>query len=380
MTSTALVDGLRPFLRWRYPILVLIAVLFSLLHVRHTGGDWQYFVHGSELLFGQHRIPIATRPAGLHLYANYPELQIGPLALILFMPFRLLGSASRAVGVVVLTAMGIALVWYLERFAKSMHAASVQAARFVEFTTLIGGGAVVAGWYAVATKFMHLDDVLVVAFGCLALSATRRGDPRALGIIIGLGVAVKPTALIMLPLVLQLPRRDWWKPVVIACTFAAVFWLPFVVADAGTWSALEPQLYTAPDSVLHLFGIGDFPEWVRPAQVLGSFVVGTLAVWRGRWPAVLMVGIAARLALDPGTFEYYTSALILAAFAWDVLRSARALPIWTLATFWFMVVLEAGSLSPTARGVTRLLMTATLIASIVTPCWSVRPVSAKVAA
>ncbi len=48
---------------------------------------------------------------------------------------------------------------------------------------------------------------------------------------------------------------------------------------------------------------------------------------------MLLVGITARLALDPQVFLYYTAGLVLAALAWDLLRSRRPLPLWTLFAF-----------------------------------------------
>ena len=45
---------------------------------RHGGVAWHFFTAGSALLFGG---PGAL-PGGLHLYANYPQLQIGPLAFV----------------------------------------------------------------------------------------------------------------------------------------------------------------------------------------------------------------------------------------------------------------------------------------------------------
>jgi hypothetical protein len=370
------VERARSFIRWRYPIIIGLAVLFAIATPSRTGVDWDYFQRGSELLFGQHRTPVAMKPGGLHLYANYPVLQIGPLSFLVFMPFRLFGEASREVGVFVLTAAGVALIYYLEQLAKRVHDPTAETRQLIEFCTLLGGSAAITGWYAVSSQFMHLDDVLVLTFGCMALSVTARGRTYALGVLIGLGVAAKPTGLIMLPLVLQLPRREWWKPVVIAGAFAALAYLPFILADAETLSAFRPRIVTSSGSVLRVFGIHEF-GWVRPAQLVGAFAAGSVAVWRGRWPAVLLVGIAVRMALDPGAFEYYTSGLILAALAWDLLRSARPVAVWSMVTFWFLVALGIGSLTATTRGVMRLAVTAAVVGFVCIPRREPQPFSAR---
>jgi hypothetical protein len=99
-------------------------------------------------------------------------------------------------------------------------------------------------------------------------------------------------------------------------------------------------------------------------QLVAVLVVGGIAVARGRWGAVLFVGVATRLALDPQVFVYYSAGLVLAAFAWDLLRSPRPLPLWTFATFLllndaFILVDDA-----TTRALLRLVLVAALLAIV----------------
>jgi hypothetical protein len=284
----------RPLVRWRYAIIVIVGVAYSVSHLRGPERDWIFFLHGNELLFGQHRLPTLDLPGGLHIYANYPVLQIGPLALLAVTPFRPFGELGNEVLIGVLTAAGIGLVVYLEHIAKRMSGRSEREIAFIEFTTLIGGTAVMAAWFAVATQWAHVDDVMVLGFACLAISAAARQRAWLLGLAIGLGVASKPWGMIMLPLILTLPWRIWWKAVAAAGVIGAITWLPFIIADTGTFEALKPTVRMGDDSVLHLVGIGEPPDWIRPVQFAGSLLVGVLAVWRGRWAAVLLVGIPAR--------------------------------------------------------------------------------------
>ncbi len=89
-----------------------------LQHISGTGKDWQYFIIGSELLFGQHHLytPLA---GGLHVYANYPTIQIGPLSLLLAAPIRVIGTdEGRVAGAIFMTAVAPALVHVLERTAR----------------------------------------------------------------------------------------------------------------------------------------------------------------------------------------------------------------------------------------------------------------------
>jgi hypothetical protein len=188
-------------------------------------------------------------------------------------------------------------------------------------------------------------------------------------------MAAKPWGMIMLPLILVLPWRLWWKPLVTAGTIAAVAWLPFIIADAGTLEALKPAVRLEPDSLVHLVGFSDAPEWIRPVQLAATLAVGVLAVRRGRWPSVLLVGIATRLLLDPGTFTYYSSGLVLAALVWDLLRSATALPVWTMVTFWLLPILGIDQLTSTGQGVARVLITVGVVVSVCVPRQQVGPAS-----
>ncbi len=138
-----------------------------------------------------------------------------------------------------------------------------------------------------------------------------------------------------MPLVLAFRGRDRWAALLWGVGIAAAAWLPFVLGDSRTLDAIKPPIVVSPSSVLHLFGVAatDAPSWTRPVQFGCVLVVGAIAVARGRWGAALLVGITTRLALDPQVFLYYTTGLVLAALAWDMLRSRRPLPLWTLFAF-----------------------------------------------
>ena len=72
----------------------------------HNGGiAWKYFVQGSLLMFTGHD-GASAYPGGLHIYANYPQLQIGPLAFSTGQLIRHLGpDQGLLVAEVVMTAM-----------------------------------------------------------------------------------------------------------------------------------------------------------------------------------------------------------------------------------------------------------------------------------
>lgn len=368
LADSRLLRRVGPLLRWRYPCLVVAAYGFSLQHLRGTGKDWHYFELGSELLFGQHHrySPLA---GGLHLYANYPELQIGPLSFLVATPFRILSRTDGRIAVaLVCTAVAPALIYVLEQAARTVwHQDGRKSEELLGMTVLLGGLVVVQSWSFLATVYAHLDDVLVLSACTGAVWAVARRRPWLVGTALGLALAAKPWGIVALPLVLALSGRDRWRATGIAGAITAVAWLPFVVGDPATLGALRPAVLTQPASVLHLFGLPlfDAPLWVRPVQLGAAVVVGMLAVARGRWGAVLLVGVAMRVALDPEVFLYYSAGLLLAALAWDLLRSPRPLPAWSLVGFVLLNDAPVVISSPSGLAVLRLAVTAAAVGLVV---------------
>jgi hypothetical protein len=367
-----------PLLRWRYPLLTVAAFGFCLQHLRGTGDDWHFFVLGSELLFGRHR-SYSFLPGGLHLYANYPELQIGPLSFVAATPFRLLGRTDGRIAVALFgTAVAPAIVFTLERAAAAVwHEADRDLAAMTAF---LGGLVVVQAWSPLATIYAHLDDVLLLGALAVAVWAVAVRRPWLVGAALGTGMALKPWGIVAVALVLALSRRDWWKAATVAAGITAAAWLPFIIGDPATLGAIRPAVETAPASVLALLGVtlGDAPGWVRPVQLGAALAIGALAVARGRWGAVLLVGIAVRVALDPQVFLYYSAGLLVAALAWDLLRSPRPLPVWSLAGFVSLDVAYVVGVSDHTRAVLRLALTLAAVASpmvgsVSRPCQAAEP-------
>jgi hypothetical protein len=339
---------------------------FCLQHLRNTGKDWRSFVLGSELLLGHHRGG-SQLTGGLHLYANYPTLQIGPLSFLAATPLRLLGgSDGRVASALLMTAVAPGLVFVIERSARRVWPRTQDKESWLPATILLGGLMVVQAWSPLGTIYMHLDDALTITAGVVAVWGVAARRPVTVGVAIALAGAAKPWGVILIPLAFALAGRARWKALGLALVGIAVAWAPFVLADSGTLDAIRPRVLVDPASVLHLVGvpIGYGPDWTRPVQLGVALVLGVLAVIRGRWPAVLLVGIAARLALDPGVFLYYASGLVVAAFVWDALQPRRRLPLATLFTF---VLLNDSYIlfdDPTTRAALRLTLSLVLVASM----------------
>src|SRR5207302_2479783 len=146
-----------------------------------------------------------------------------------------------------------------------------------------------------------------------------------------------PWALVFLPVLLIFGVGNRRVAVAWATALAtlAVAWLPFFVADPGTIHAARFLIRNQPNSALRALGVRDnyTPSWDRSAQVVLGCALGALAVWRRRWPAVLLLAGGARLLLDPAAHSYYTPDVMVGALLWDVLGGRRPIPLWTLASF-----------------------------------------------
>ncbi|HEY4458175.1 MAG TPA: hypothetical protein VGN81_27925, partial [Pseudonocardiaceae bacterium] len=80
---------------WSYRApLLLWTLLLQLILYSNSGYSWHFFADGGTLLLGGHP-PGMSQPGGLHLYANYPQLQFGPLTLltvVVLLPFTTAGG------------------------------------------------------------------------------------------------------------------------------------------------------------------------------------------------------------------------------------------------------------------------------------------------
>jgi hypothetical protein len=134
------------------------------------------------------------------------------------------------------------------------------------------------------------------------------------------------------PLLLALPRRDWWRAALAALAALMAAWLPFLLYDPGTLNASRFTISTAVSSGLHVLGFTDpqTPSWDRPAQLLLGCLLGTIAVVRGRWPAVILLATSARILLDPEVYGYYTSGVLLGAVAFELIVARYRLPWLTM--------------------------------------------------
>jgi hypothetical protein len=316
---------------WHWGLLSLWTVAWFINMAPGGGIAWVFFRSGTAALFGE---PGSFRPpGGLHLYASDPSLQIGPLSFAVAEILRRLGPDSGSVvAEILLTAAGLALIATIASLARTVRPELRERPRALQLTVLFGGGAFMIAWVNLAAGYLHLDDGLALILAVLALRAVVAGRPVLAGLCVGLATDAKPWALVFASLLLLVPVRDMWRSAVAAVAALAAAWLPFYLADPGTMNAVHYTIRNLPTSALRALGVSTArtPSWDRPAQVLLGWALGAVAVWRHRWPAVILLGVGTRIALDPGVHGYYTAGVMVGALIWDTIGARRPWPVWSL--------------------------------------------------
>ncbi|KQU68858.1 hypothetical protein ASC58_09270 [Phycicoccus sp. Root101] len=316
---------------WRTVVLVLWAAGWFAALAVHGGGSWHFFATGGRVLAD---LDDGTT-AGLHVYAEHPLLQIGPVALGLAWALTQLSAghgllAAEALG----TASGAAVVVLVHGIDGRLRRRRGTAARKgAEGPLLLATACFTPVWLYAAISSAHLDDVLALTFCVIALSCVLSDHPAWAGVAVAAAVDSKPWALPVTVVLLALPGlRSRAIGVGAAVVGVTAGWLPFFVADPQTIRAMHYTIVNRPLSGLHLLDprAARTPFWDRPLQTAIGLVLGGVAVWRRRTTGVLLLVMASRLALDPGTNRYYTAGLAAGALLWDVAGSRRRWPWWSL--------------------------------------------------
>ena len=363
---------------WHVIVLGCWALACFAFFARHGGKAWHFFTSGSALLFGG--AGAGAPPGGLHLYAGSPQLQIGPAAFVVAEGLRQLGPHQGVLAAeAVLMALGLCLLREISRIARIARPGPAGRPAVPGVAVLVGGAAFLAGWAELAATFTHLDDAFALFLAVLAVRCAIAGRPALAGLCIGLAAGFKPWALAFLPLAFLPPARAWWRAAASAGAVIAAAWLPFAVADHRTVAALHYTIRNMPGSALRALGVLDprTPSWDRPAQLLIGCALGAIALRRGRWPAVILLGVGARIALDPADHGYYTAGVLAGALLWDLAGARRPVPLWTVSSLVALTLVHAVTKDSALLGQLRLgLVLAFTAAILLGPPWRSRAPSA----
>lgn len=303
--------------RHRYAVLIAWSALWSATHFAAFGFGWHYFQAGSRILFSG---------SGLNLYATHPELQIGPATLVVIAPLTigLPHSVGESIAVLLMSLAGVGAMRMLEGLEPA-HA------KRGGVRILVLGLLVIPIWAEVSVRWSHPDDVLAILAALAAVALMRQRHFYLSAGALALAADFKPWAAVFIALIVAYPRSRWLGSGVLWSALVLGAWLPFYLADPQSLIATGFKIPVSSASVLHLFGVsGGTPRWCRPAQLLAGTLVATVAAARGRWPAVLLVGLCVRLLLEPGTKSYYESSLVIGTALYDWVTAASLIPILTL--------------------------------------------------
>jgi hypothetical protein len=311
-----------------YVVLLVWGMCCFFLMILPGGRSWHFFVTAASLLTD---VDDPVR-GGLHLYAAAPELQIGPVAILGAVALLPLGPSMAQFGWQVLgAAIGFVILHQIQTLAR--QARPDLSRHELDVRLCVTAAFVLPVWMYLAVGSEHIDDVLALLFCLLALRAAQAQRAWAAGALLGLAVDAKPWALGLAGVLLLVGDRTHLRSAATAAAIViAAAWAPFLIADPATTHALRFTIANTPMSGLRALGVDDArtPPWDRPAQLLLGLGLAVLAWSRGHWPAVVLIGVAARLVLEPGSNLYYQAGLVLGAAIWDLAGARSRFPWWTV--------------------------------------------------
>jgi hypothetical protein len=340
-----------------WPSLVLVSLLTLVVQLPGPHATaWHFFDEAAGLLMGSGP---AGQTDGLRLYGDRPDLQFGPLSIVVAAPLTLFGATAGSwLAMIIASAAGLVALALLFDSVDSLRPGFKADAP--PAVLLAAGATMVIAWGDVAVRTAHIDDAIAWLAVCAALrwcaaQQNGRGNPWAVTLALAVAAAAKPWAIIfaplaLLPLARSLPtnragigrvvpvgiRRITPRGVgrvVLVGALAALTWLPFILAEPDTLDIGDFGIVNDPTSVLRALGITDptTPSWARPAQLIGGAAIVGLLVLAKRWPAAVLAGVAWRLLLEPGANRYYTIGLVIGALMVELLARRDRIPWMTIA-------------------------------------------------
>jgi hypothetical protein len=349
---------------WVPAVLVLWTAGWFNYRWGHGGGDWFFFRAAARSVLADGVAPLPGGP--LHLYAEMPELQFGPPVVALMLPTLAVSpDTARLLGALVMVVIGLLCLWALFSTAKQMGRQPRSS------TMLLTGLLVIPPWVGMSVTYMHVDDVVALGCVCLAVRLIVGGNGLAAGLVLGIGGASKPWAVVFWPLVMVLPRAARAPAALMCVLVAAANWAPFLLADPTTGGEISHiHSYVHDDSTLHLLRIplvaGHWtPGWLRPLQFALGIVVAAAVIRRGRWTAAPLAAVTSRLVTDGSTYLYYGAGAVVLAAMWDLLEGRR-LPIATAGAL-VVEYLCPSVLPDTATAVIRLAVGVLLVGALLRP-------------
>jgi hypothetical protein len=251
--------------------------------------------------------------AGLTVYTDHPQAQMGPLAL------AVAGALPKPVYV---TVVSLLLVLFLRLCEVSVRSTTNK--RDVHTCLAIGGAILIYPWSDFASQG-HADDVLVLVGCALLLRAVTLRSPRLAVAALALAMAAKPTAVLMTPVLLLFGSST----IIVGLFVSLAIWAPFFMADpVGFMRAGRGVTEVRPGSFPDFLGYelwGPTPAWIRLLALGGGVLLCLFLVRRGEIARGLVLAFSWRAAVDPNPAQCYASSVIAIGLLVDV--GSRRVPL-----------------------------------------------------
>lgn len=257
--------------------------------------DWRIArAAGRELLSG----------SALSTYADHPEAQMGPLALVL-------AQLPRPVYVVAVSA-AVALM-----LAFIATAVGRPRSTYARVNAVLGCAAIAWAWPALAWKG-HADDALVL-LGCgWLLAGLAAGRPRRELVAAGaLALLGKPTAVVLVPLLLvDVPAAGGF--VLAGAVIYGPFALAHAAAMAGAGRGIMPVAHGSLPELMGYRSGHKIPAWLRPAQLALGLAATTWGHLRDAPARGLLLAFTLRALLETNPAPAYSIPLVVLALPVDM--------------------------------------------------------------
>lgn len=280
------------------------------------------------------------------VYVHVAWAQMGPLALLLW------GALPRVIYVALICAAMPATL---------LLASTLTPAWWKVRWFFIAAVILARPWtmYAVSA---HGDEALVTVGGIVMAWGCVKKRPGVVAAAFVVALAGKPTAALLLPLLLCVP----WRYRLLALAWGGLVWLPFFLADpVGFLHAGRGITSVWPGSFPALVGVdvgSPFPFWLRPLQLVSGLVLGWFVLRRSGPAAALVAGLAVRSFMEPAAWSAYSSPMLAAAFLVDA-HLRRRVPWTVLLTAAGYVVAMPWPMTAEQGGVRLLLIAAAVVAA-----------------
>jgi len=247
----------------------------------------------------------ALLSGNLRVYAEMPEAQMGPLALVMV-------AGLPRWALVGLLAVGLPLLLRL-------IVAPLVVDRRSTLLAMLGVLPVLYPW-AMMGITGHADDALVFLGAAGVLWRLRQDRDGAVCFSFVIAFAGKPTAILLLPLLfIRSPRLA-----AAGLALGGALWAPFALADFKGFLVAGAGITTVwSDGLPGLLGYSmgsAYPVWDRPLQLVGGLAL-CWYVARRRTPAgAVLAAFAFRALLEPTPLPAYSVILVLVALVVDLQR------------------------------------------------------------